>query len=146
MSTDFTWALLGLAILFGWIVYGLVQEQLEARNRMRLREMLHRERMAALEKGKEMPDTDADDILQQSFAAGERPGDPAASLRALRRSALGAGLVLLLGGIGWWIALAGVPATRETLGMQEMASLGVIPAMVGLGLLIFWVVLGRERN
>jgi hypothetical protein len=148
MTTELGWALLAILIIAGWIGVGFAREQLERRNRMRLREMLHQERMAALDKGLVLPETDVDDLLLQSFDASQVRGSPlpeGLSERALRRTVLGIGLVLLFGGVGWYLGVSAVPSTRETLGMPEMASLGAIPAMVGLGLLIFWLALVRER-
>ena len=145
MDAGFLWAALGLLAGFGWLVIGMLQERQEASQRMRLREMLHRERMKALEQGLELPDTDADDLLQESFGS-VGGGDTGARDRAVRRSVLGVGLVLLLGGMGWYLGMSAVPATDQTLGMQELASLGAIPAMIGVGLLVFWFVLGRDAR
>lgn len=149
MNSDLSWAILAALVVFGWIGIGFARERIRAHSRMRLREMLHQERMAALEKGIDVPETDTDDILMQSLADNDAVTGPASasssvSDRTLRLAVLGLGLVLTLGGIGWYVGMAAVPQTRWTVGMPEMASLGAIPSMVGVGLLIFWLTLRRE--
>jgi hypothetical protein len=90
---------------------------------LRHREMLHKERLAAIEKGLELPPL-----------AGANPEDA----RMPAQSALAAGLVLLLAGIGLTVALRFVPSTgNDGGGLHTLASFGLIPAFAGAGLLLF---------
>ena len=87
------------------------------------REMTHRERMAAIEKGLELPPVTAFEANSQQPAAG---------------GALPAGLVLLLGGVGLFVAFRFVPTVGDSgAGLHNFASLGLIPAFAGAGLVIF---------
>ena len=90
---------------------------------LRISEMAHEERMAAINHGQELPANDALDAVERS---------------ATPRAALGAGLVFLLGGAGIFGAFTMVPSAGDgTTGLHTLSSLGVIPMFVGVALLIF---------
>ena len=117
---------------------------LRERKRLAVREMIHQERMAALEKGAKLSELPAD------LAKG---ADPAAETRAggqwVQRAALAGAFILILGGIGMSLGFLLMPQTPELGDLHQMAPLGAIPVLVGLGLLLYaWVdrwVFGRER-
>jgi len=132
---DPIWTVVVLALLAAWAALGVLNLHLRQRHRLRLREIIHRERMAALEKSVPLPELDPalDDAFLESM--GVSPADRA--LQKARIGALAAGLVLILGGIGFVIAFLLIPETPQTLGMREEASLGLIPFFLGLALLLF---------
>jgi uncharacterized protein DUF6249 len=101
------------------LIYGL---RLRHQRLLRDRDMTHRERLAAIEKGLELP----------SLASIDVPGpQPAAA-------ALPVGVVLLLGGIGIFVAFRLVPTMGDSgAGLHNFASLGLIPAFAGAGLVLF---------
>lgn len=115
------WMLLALAVAAGLAIWA---KHLRESKRLALREMIHRERMAALEKGVALP---------------ELPPDPAPSSAAgqLGRAALLGGLVLVFGGLGLLAALGRIPDTAEMGDLRDLASLGMLPIFIGFGLLLY---------
>lgn len=111
------------AIVFGLsipIVYAIT----DYRKRRRLIELHHAERMAAIERGMELPPLPVD-IL-------------GGAARRRTSSELLPGLVWLFVGVGLVAALG--PLT----GQRGVALLGLIPAGVGLAYLIYYAVEGRK--
>jgi hypothetical protein len=123
--------------VLGLLAIRLLQKHLHEAKLLRLREMVHVERMAALERDLPMP-TDESEALNELLRDG--PGSAANSQEArvaqerwIRLAALCLGLTSLLGGIGLAIGLA-VQSNAEAAGMW---GIGLIPALIGIGLLIF---------
>ena len=87
-------------------------------------EATHKERLAAIERGMELP------ALPESFYQSVKP--------ARRSSYLLPGLVWLFVGIGIFIALGAIAG-------DDVRMLGLIPAGVGLALLIYHFVEGRKQ-
>jgi hypothetical protein len=69
----------------------------------------------------------------------------AQTTRWVRLISLGLGLLFFFFGIGFFIAFNIIPDTPATRGMQEMASLGFIPALSGIGLLAFYLLTRRTE-
>jgi Domain of unknown function (DUF6249) len=101
------------------IVYALV----DYRRRRDIVEAHHKERLAAIERGMELPP------LPESFYQSLKP--------ARRSSYLLPGLVWLFIGIGLFIALGAVAG-------EDVRYFGLIPAGVGAALLIYYFVEGRK--
>jgi hypothetical protein len=101
------------------IVYAIV----DYRRRRDIVEAHHKERLAAIERGMELP------ALPESFYQSLKP--------ARRSSYLLPGLVWLFVGIGLFIALGAVAG-------EGVRYFGLIPAGVGAALLIYYVVEGRK--
>jgi membrane-bound metal-dependent hydrolase YbcI (DUF457 family) len=101
------------------IVYAIV----DYKRRRDLVEANHKERMAAIERGMELP------ALPDSFYQSIKP--------ARRSSYLLPGLVWLFVGIGLFIALGAVAG-------EGVRYFGLIPAGVGAALLIYYFVEGRK--
>ncbi len=114
-----------VAIVMG-IGMGMLALWLDFRRKRALFELHHKERMAAIEKGMDLPPLPAELLRGQG---GRRT--PADSLRR--------GLVLLLLGIALVIALYMTPNAGP-----RVAFWGLIPAAIGLGNLIFYYVEGRK--
>lgn len=138
MRDDYFWALFGLAWVFGWALVWQVHHLVRERTRVRLREMAHRERLAALERQVPLPElADLDETRDTSPWA-----DPTMQPVLLGRLALGFGLLALFLGagicIGFW--MSGSPNRHADW------SIGLIPAMGGIGLLVYWVLLGRSAR
>lgn len=126
MSYEQVWALvalLTLAVAAGLLLWN---RHLRETKRLALREMIHRERMTALEKGTALPELPTD------------PGPPRAD--HLSRAALLGGLVLVFGGFGLLAALGRVPDTAEVGGLRDLATLGMLPVFTGFGLLLYAVI------
>lgn len=101
------------------IVYAIV----DYRRRRDIVEAHHKERLAAIERGMELP------ALPESFYQSLKP--------ARRSSYLLPGLVWLFVGIGLFIALGAVAG-------EDVRNFGLIPAGVGAALLIYYFVEGRK--
>lgn len=84
----------------------------------------HRERLAAIERGMELP------ALPESFYQSIKP--------ARRSSYLLPGLIWLFVGIGIFVALGAIAG-------EDVRYLGLIPAGVGLAFLIYYFVEGRKQ-
>jgi len=101
------------------IVYAVV----DYKRRRDIVDANHRERLAAIERGMELP------ALPESFYQSIKP--------ARRSSYLLPGLVWLFVGVGIFIALGAIAG-------EEVRYLGLIPAGVGLAYLIYYFVEGRK--
>ncbi len=130
--------LLALVLLaLGLAGLGILRRYLRNRERLRLFEMAHRERMAALEKGLPPADLPIEGNVNAWL-------DEAWTERALeagwdRRIALAIGLVVLLGGLGTTLALLLLPASSPEFGEARAGvSLALIPSMAAVGLLIYY--------
>jgi hypothetical protein len=112
----------------------LLSRHLRDAKLVRLREMAHRERIVSLERGLE--------------SAVPRPEDFELEPRRpfpVERAVLGTGIVLTCGGLGQMAAFRMIPRTPEMAGMQELWALGLIPAALGVGFLLYaWI--SRERQ
>jgi len=102
------------------IVFAIV----DYRRRRDIIEASHKERMAAIDRGMELPP------LPESFYQSIKP--------ARRSSYLLPGLIWLFVGIGLFIALGAV-------GGDDVRMFGLIPVGVGLAFLIYHLVEGRKR-
>jgi hypothetical protein len=105
---------LSIPIVFAIVDYRRKRDIVEAN---------HKERMAAIERGMELP------ALPESFYQSIKP--------ARRSSYLLPGLVWLFVGMGIFVALGAIAGA-------EVRMLGLIPAGVGLALLIYHLVEGRK--
>lgn len=101
----------------------IVYTVMDYRRRRDIVEANHKERLAAIERGMELP------ALPESFYQSMKP--------ARRSSYLLPGLVWLFIGIGIFIALGAIAG-------DDVRMLGLIPAGVGLALLIYHFVEGRK--
>ena len=124
------------ALLFLW-GYG---DSVAASNKIveQIREMLHKERLAALERGLPAPDGSFDEALLAYFAEG---GRDAFDQRGRRQQARGWAITLILMGLGWAAATLLIPPTAEIAWLREAFGFGLIPLLLGLGVLInsFWL-------
>lgn len=136
MSYEQTWAVISILMLACAAALAIWARHLREKKRVAIREMVHRERLAALEAGQPLPE--ASEPVGTAAA-----GDPAAWVG---RAALLAGLALLFAGIGFAAAFGFTPATPQTVGMQELAPMGFLPAFTGLGLLLFYLLDRRNRR
>ncbi len=137
-----------VTLILGLTGFGILTRYLRNRDKLRLREMAHRERVLALEKGiapTELPEPPVTDAWV------EEPW----TTRALdagwdRRIALAIGLILLFGGVGivvGLLALTQAPGVgREGREVAALAPLGIIPVMTGLGLILYHRVTAPRRR
>ena len=137
MYENVLWALVGLIWIFGWAIIWYLRRSRVESNALKLRDLLHRERLAAIEKGVPLPEIPAEEEADPLWLRPE-----AERMRALwlRRSALILGLLFLFGGLGMCAGFYWAPDR----GFHGMWTLGFIPAMSGLGLLLYAAIAGRS--
>jgi len=104
---------------------------------IRLREMVHVERMAALERNLSLPESTVQEIESALSSGSHSPviqvGSDSSALRWIRFASLAFGLIGLFGGIGTAVGLYLVPDHD----VQGTWPLGSIPVFMGVGLLLF---------
>jgi hypothetical protein len=137
MSYEHIWVLIGVFALALWAGLVIWARHLREKKRLAVREMIHKERMAALEKGTDLSELPAD-LAHGAETGGENATtDPG---HWIQRAALAAGFLLILGGIGMGLGFQMLPSTPELRDLQAMAPLGAIPILVGIGLLLYgWI-------
>jgi hypothetical protein len=124
-------------ILFGIIAAILMRKHYHEAKLVRLREIVHIERMKAMEQGIELPHSDADQ-LQQLMGSGHTDREPDGISRSrmlwIRFSSMGLGLVCIFGGIGASLGLV----LQHDLDVAGTWAVGFIPLLLGIGLLFFY--------
>ena len=124
-------------LLLGLIAAGIWRRHLRDAKLLKLREMIHKERMTNMESNPS-PATEnqqLDELLLDLAKQEPRPSNPAAAVMWVRLIALCIGLAGLFGGVGMAVGMSAVTADPEITGMWSM---GIIPAAIGLGLLVFY--------
>jgi hypothetical protein len=101
---------------------------MDYRKRKTLFELHHQERMAAIEKGVELPP-----LPESYFKNEDEKGKPRSP-----HSDFGWGLFWLLGGLALWLALYFNESPRTSL-------YGLIPVAIGLHYLIYYFAIGRKQ-
>jgi hypothetical protein len=123
MDEDIVALLIPITAIFMSLLIPIVFTVVDYRRKRDIVEANHRERMAAIERGMELP------ALPESFYQSMKP--------ARRSSYLLPGLVWLFVGIGLFVSLGAVAG-------EDVRMFGLIPAGVGLALLIYHFVEGRK--
>lgn len=138
MSYEQVWIAIFVPGLLAAAALAVWARHLRESKRVAEREMIHRERLAALEKGAALPE----------LLAGLRaPGDPPGNGRGwVSQAALLAGLALLFAGVGLFVAFTMIPEAPKGDGLHSLAPVGLIPAFAGLGLLLFYDLDRRARR
>ena len=137
MDIFFTVVLTVLVFFFGTVLTRLLQGHLHEAKLLRLREIVHIERMKALERDQPLPEEDPEalaGLLHQGPASAPTSDEArAAKERVVRLAALCLGLTSFLGGIGLTAGLH-VQSDPEVSGMW---GIGLVPTLIGIGLMIF---------
>ena len=130
-GTVFVWLILGSLAL------ALLARHLRARQRLRLYEMAHQERMLALEKG--LPVSDIPSGSEFDAWLDGRSPERLLDRGWDRRVTLGIGLVMLFASIGalLWAWMLSFTATRDAVEVRIAAAAAVIPLMASLGMLLY---------
>ncbi len=131
---------IGVVFIFGLIGFGLVRKSLADRERLKMREMIHRERMAAIEKNLPLEEMGLEDTAMPEVTMTSSRNDP---ITWIRFTALFLGLAFFFGGIGMSVAFRIAPEP----GFNDIWSLGLIPTLTGFGLLIFYfMTMGQQKG
>ena len=102
--------------------------------------MLHRERVLALEKGMPAPDGNFDEALLAYLTPG---GDETLDHRGARRRALGWAVMLILGGIGWFLATIIISPGGPIGWLQDTFSFAIMPILLGVGIVLHALITRR---
>lgn len=118
--------------VFGWVILLLVAWHLKGLRRQRRLELLHKERMMAMEKGVPLPELpDHEDPSRRPLLA-----EVVGSIRVNPRWPLGLGALCVMLGIGISTALR---LSQEDY-HYRVWSFGLIPVFVGFGLMLhYWL-------
>ena len=124
-------------LILGLVAAGIWWRHLRDAKLLRFREMMHQERMTNMESNPPTATNDQalDEFLLDYAKRESRPWNPAAAVMWVRLIALCIGLAGLFGGIGMAVGMFAVTADPEITGMWSM---GIIPAAIGFGLLVFY--------
>ena len=124
-------------LILGLFGASIVRRHLHEAKLLRLREISHKERMVAMERGLPVAEADAtkiDSLLSEGQRAGTNSDRmTGASIHWVRLAALALGLITLFSGFG---IMPGFYYQSET-EISGMWPIGVIPIFIGMGLLIF---------
>jgi hypothetical protein len=106
----------------------------------RVREMLHKERLAAMEKGLPPPDGSFDEALLAYLGdTGQDALDP----RRERRQAFGWAMVLILLGVGWWFSTILISASSPIGWLSDTFSFAFLPVLLGVGIIVHTLITKR---
>ena len=120
MQTDILGIMIPLSAVILGISAGIVGIVSRHRQLLQRTELRHKERMAALEKGIDLP-----------------PDPPEMDVRRPR---------FLLKGLVWSFTGAGIYLALDALAGADEAKLGLIPVAVGLAYLVYYAVQGRKED
>jgi hypothetical protein len=132
-----------VVLVLGLIGSSILRRHLVLARQLKLRQILHEERMRAMEQKVELPE--ANDLeLARLLGDPQSPrpngrGWLSTSMLWVRLVSLCLGLTAFFGGVGTCIGMAITTGER----MYEYWAIGLIPAFVGLGLLIFYAMSAR---
>jgi hypothetical protein len=114
---------------------GILRHHLNEKRKIELREIMQKERIVAMEKSLPLPEWDHD-LLTDS-----EQSKPASNLRQqvlwFRLLSLCLGLFMCFAGVGM---LLGFSMSED---LRSIASIGMVPTMIGVGLLLFYRLSGR---
>jgi len=126
------WPIFGaLVVLSTWALI-LVGRHLRERNRIRELELTHKGRMEAMERGLTLPA-----VGELSKGSTIVPENTEKAVYWLRTVSLAFGLLLLFAGIGMVVAFNVLPD------FEDIWAVGYIPAMAGVGLILFHILSRR---
>jgi len=123
MDKDIVALLIPITLIFMSLLIPIVFSIVDYKRRRDLVEANHKERMAAIERGMELP------ALPDSFYQSIKP--------ARRSSYLLPGLIWLFIGLGLFVALGALAG-------EDVRMIGLVPAGVGVAFLIYYLVEGRK--
>jgi len=123
MNEEVVAVFIPIVAIFMSLLIPIVYAVVDYKRRRDIVEANHKERLAAIERGMELPP------LPESFYQSIKP--------ARRSSYLLPGLVWLFVGVGIFIALGAIAG-------EDVRNLGLIPAGVGLAYLIYYFIEGRK--
>jgi hypothetical protein len=128
MRTDIIALLIPIIAIVMGIGTGIITLYLNYRKRREMFALYHQERMAAIEKGIELPP-----LPDEFFSDNCKPRSPHGRLLT--------GLIWSFIGLSWMIAFY----LKPTRGMDGAAIYGLIPATIGLAYLVYYFAVGKKE-
>jgi len=127
------WAIFGVSFIFIFILIGILGESQRQKAKLAKQDLLRKERMMAMEKGLPLPEWDSallddDGAVVSNSEAHERRKE------WFQLVSLCIGLILVFAGMGMTLAFH----FSSDSGFNEITTIGYIPFMAGLGLLLFY--------
>jgi hypothetical protein len=118
------------------LALGLTGRYLRSRQRLRLQEMAHQERMLAMQKGLPVSELPGGDL---QLWPNESASDGLLESGWDRKMTLASGLVMLFASIGALVYAVLLPGTSEdATALRQLTGLAVIPLMASFGLLLYY--------
>jgi hypothetical protein len=133
------WAVFGSTFVIVFLLIVILGEHLRQKRKLKLRELQQPERLAAMEKGLSVPQLD-DDIFNVDRDVISNSEQYKRKIQWFRITSFSIGLFLIFTGAGMFL---GFHFSSDT-GFVEMATLGFIPLMAGMGLILFYYLTGKE--
>ncbi len=134
------WAMFGAAFIFIFILLGILAENQRQKRKLARQELLQKERFMAMEKGLPLPEWDPAALVDEGYAISGAEASKR-SRQTFRLVTLALGFFLAFTGIGLLVAFNLAPTDD----WEDIATVGAIPLMAGLGLLLFYY-LTRGEN
>jgi hypothetical protein len=123
----------GMLWIFGWLVFFLVLKAMADRNRRHKLDLIHKERLAAMEKGIPMPELPEYEVPQPRLGIADR-------LALNPRWPLGLGTISILLGLGVSVALYFSGDSYH----NEVWPFGLIGVFLGVGLYLHFALTRRD--
>lgn len=125
----------GVVLILGLIALSILRKHLIEYKQLRLREILHQERLKAMETEMPIPELQVDDHQLLAANAGPaRNGPRLSAVMWVRLVSLCLGLFMFFCGAGMGVAFLGSGDSE----MSKVWTVGFIPALAGIGLLLFY--------
>lgn len=134
------WTILAAVVIAAWAILLLVNHHSRTQAVNRAREMLHRERLAAIERDLPPPELTGDEWE----AATPMIDDSTSALlrRAIPRFFLAVGVLSVFIGLGA-VAAFGLAPDEE---LQKIWSVGLLPLLFGVGCLLYFLLTRRDST
>lgn len=134
LSSGMGWAIFGAAFIFIFILLGILAENQRQQRKLARQELLQKERFMAMEKGLPLPEWDVAMLDEQAVNVSNAESFNRNTQR-FRFVSLCIGLLMVFSGIGMALAFQ----LSSDRGFKELSTIGIIPMMAGVGLLLFYV-------
>jgi hypothetical protein len=115
------------------------RQYLKLRKRHQEREMLHRERLVAMEKGIPLPEFPA---LAEEPSGSLLDYASGSMKNVIPKMTLGCGLILVFGGAGMVTAFLVAPDSD----LHKVWSVGLIPGFIGIGFILYYLLTRRPER
>ena len=133
------WAIFGSAFTLIFLLIVILGEHLRQKRKIKLREIIQTERIAAMERGVPMPEID-DEVFMEEKTVIHGPEQYKHKMQWLRITLLSIGLFLSFGGLGMFLGFH----FSGDFEFVKMATIGFIPFLAGIGLLLFYYLTNKE--